>query len=635
MRQVLCILLIVTLSANFCFSGEILYKVSDIPSELKENARSVIRKSSVEINVFGIDKAEIKYFFVITVLNKNGLEDASFIEYYDKFISVSNIKGRIFNENGEQVAKISNDEIYDFSAIAGYSLYEDNRVKYIDPETRQYPFTVEYSYEIGLNGILSLPDWFPMKDYNISVEKSSIRVNIPKSIELRYYEIHLPVTVKTSSDEVSNIYLWEMNCRKAIKYEALSPSPRDYFPLVMLNPTDFELGGYKGNSTSWKNLGEWISALNEGKDVLLPETVSELNQLIKDCKTSREKIAMIYEYMQGRVRYVNLSIGLGGLQPIEASTVHRLGYGDCKALSNYMKAMLKAVGIDSYYCLVNAGRTAPAIISDFPSTQFNHIILCVPDNHDTIWLECTSQHLPCGYLGSFTNDRYALLIDKSNSHLVMTEKIKPEKNLELCRAGIFINEDGNGSACISRQYSGINYDDASGKVLADDNDKKKMISEKIIFPSFQLVDFKYDENRGKEPSITETININFENYLTSINNKYILTLNCTNRINNSFTSSRNRQADIEFRNEFTEIDSLVYQVPGSLKLESIPEPADFSSPFGSYKSEVVTGENNLIYIRTLHINKGVFSAASYSELVDFIDRIVVADDEKCVFVSNN
>jgi hypothetical protein len=635
MKKILCILLILTLSGNFCKSGEILYKVSDIPPELKENARSVIRVSSAEINVFSIDKAEINYLIAITILNKNGLDDANFIEHYDKYLTVSNIRGRIFNENGELIRKISNADIMDFSAIAGYSLYEDNRVKFIDPEIRQYPFTVEYSYEIGMNGIVSLPDWFPVKDYNISLEKSILRVSIPNSIELRYFERNLPGKVKASSDVENNIYDWELINVKAIKYEVLGPSPRDYFPLVLLSPADFEMGGNIGSSTSWKELGDWVFRLNEGKDLLFPETVAELNDLVKDCTNIRERIARIYEFMQGRVRYVNLTIGMGGLQPIEAATVHRLAYGDCKALTNYMKAMLKAVGINSFYCLVNAGGDAPVVISSFPSFQFNHVILCAPVEQDTIWLECTSQHLPSGYLGTFTNDRDALLIDNSDSHLVRTEKMNPENNLEICRAGIFLNEDGSGSACISSQYSGINYDDANKKIMADDNDKKKMISDEMIFPSFQLVDFKYDETRGCDPLITETININFENYLTTINNKYILTLNCTNRLSSALTSSRNRKADIVLRNEFTEVDSLVYQFPVSLELESSPEPANFSSPFGYYRSEVVPGENNLIYIRTLHINNGIYPAASYPDLIEFVDKILVADNEKCVFVRNN
>ena len=324
MKKILLLTVIMVLSGNFCFPGEILYKVSDIPPELKENARSVIRFSSVEIKATSVEKAVVKYSYAITVLNKNGIDDARFMVFYDKFLSVSNIKGRVFNEYGELVDKISMDKIRDFSAISGYSLYEDNRVKYIDPENRTYPFTVEYSYELGMNGILNYPFWFPLIDYNISAEKCNLKVIVPKSIELRYFERNLPVIVKISSDEENNIYQWELNDRKAIKYESFSPPRSDFFPAVYLAPAEFELSGYPGRSTSWNALGDWIYKLNEGKDEFLPETLVELRKMVKDCKTDKEKITSVYEYMQGRVRYVNLKIGLGGLQPIDAATVHRL-----------------------------------------------------------------------------------------------------------------------------------------------------------------------------------------------------------------------------------------------------------------------------------------------------------------------
>ena len=70
-----------------------------------------------------------------------------------------------------------------------------------------------------------------------------------------------------------------------------------------------------------------------------------------------------------------------------------------------MVAMLKEAGIKGYYTIIMAGKNAPEVIPDFPNDQFNHIIVAVPNNRDTLWLECTSQTNPFGYLGHFTGDR--------------------------------------------------------------------------------------------------------------------------------------------------------------------------------------------------------------------------------------
>ena len=78
-----------------------------------------------------------------------------------------------------------------------------------------------------------------------------------------------------------------------------------------------------------------------------------------------------------------------------------------------MYSILKEAGIVSYYAVVRAGKNANYITEDFPSQQFNHVILCVPVEKRFCLVECTSQTMPAGYLGDFTSDRYALLVDET------------------------------------------------------------------------------------------------------------------------------------------------------------------------------------------------------------------------------
>ena len=59
--------------------------------------------------------------------------------------------------------------------------------------------------------------------------------------------------------------------------------------------------------------------------------------------------------MQNNTRYISIQLGIGGWRPFEAAYVASKGYGDCKALSNYMYSLLKEAGILSYYTLVKAG----------------------------------------------------------------------------------------------------------------------------------------------------------------------------------------------------------------------------------------------------------------------------------------
>jgi len=204
------------------YAKEIKYKVADIPKDLKENARSVVRSEEIILEVKSLSNATVTVVYAITILNKNGLADAYFQEYYDKFTKISDIKGRVFDENGEQFKRLPADEILDYSAISGFSVYEDNRVKYLDPKVRIFPFTVEYSYKQSFDGLFSFPSWNPQQKFNLAVEKSSYKAIVPKNLKFRYLERNTSLKATITSDAENNIYYWEARNLKALEWEPYS-----------------------------------------------------------------------------------------------------------------------------------------------------------------------------------------------------------------------------------------------------------------------------------------------------------------------------------------------------------------------------------------------------------------------------
>lgn len=610
------------------------YSAADIPKELKENARSVVRSMEEVFEIKSLHSASLKVTYVITILNKNGLEDAIFKENYDKFSKISGIKGRIFDASGVLIKKISSDDIIDHSAISGYSVYEDRRAKYIDPKVLTIPFTVEYTYEKSFSEIYAYPPWVPQEDYNIAVEKSSFKVIIPNKLSFRYYENKLPKSVSQSVDKENNIYYWELTNLKAIEKEYFSVSFKEIFPFVLSAPSEFEFEGYKGNLSSWDKIGMWVSDLGKGKDKLTDEAIKTAQDLVANTNDDIEKAKKIYAYMQNRTRYVSIQIGIGGLQPFDASTVHRLAYGDCKALTNYLKALLKAVGIDSKYCWVKSGDDAPALIKNFPSDQFDHVFLCVPFKTDTLWLESTNQRNPFGFLSNFTDDRDVLLVDSIGSKIVHTKAYCMEDNKESRTTLVKLNDDGAGSAEINANYKGINYDRISSLYYSDDTEKKRKISESIKFPSFQLVNFAFKEHPDIIPSMDEKLNINFENSLATMGSRKFLTLNFINKLENVPGNVRSRKTDIQIRRPFVEVDTIIYDLPLTLKPESLPNTVTIANQFGKYLCKVEFKANRLYYIRSFQLSKGRYPANIYADFIDFLDKVSLSDNTKLALIKN-
>jgi hypothetical protein len=628
-KCLIAITIISTLATFPMVAKEIKYKVADIPKELKENAKSVVRINQMEFVVKSLNNATLKVTYAITVLNKNGIDDALFNEYYDKFTKISSIAGKVYDENGEQIKKIPSDEIFDISAISGFSLYEDNRRKYIDPKIRTLPFTIEYSYEMDYSGLFIYPQWNPYSDYNISIEKSSYKIITPKNLPVRYFEKNIEKKVSITSDANNDIFYWEVSNQKALQYEPYCPSFMEIMPIVYSGPVNFEYGGYSGNMSTWQNLGKWRYQLGVDRNTVPLETKNLILQLTAGLTNDFDKVKKIYEFMQNKVRYVSIQMGIGGLQPFEASVVDKFSYGDCKALSNYMKSLLEVVGINSNVIWAFAGHIPYELVKEFPSYYFNHDFLCVPLNNDTLWLECTSQRNPCGYIGKGTDDRDVLLIDKENSKIVHTRAYSAKDNLEARKVVVSFSSLTSGEAKVKANYRGVEYEQIESIYYSDDADKKKMINDRIDLPGFELKSFSYKDNRAIVPSFDETLDISFKNYGTIAGQRVFMPINFMNRFNSIPERVRNRKTDVTVRRAYTEVDTVIYELASGMKIEVLPPTTEIKTQFGTYNAKAEVVDKKLVYTRIFVMNKGKYPPTAYPDLLDFFEKISTADRAQC------
>jgi len=628
-KSICTVFVLLTFAPAPSWAKEIRYPVSAIPDSLIEKAKIVIRNYDQVFEIKSIGSGTEMVTYAITIMNENGLRHAVFYRgYYEKLTKLSGIKGTIYNATGEKVEQLTADKLIDQSAISGYSIYESIRAKYFNPKTLTFPFTVEYSYTTDYNGLLFYPSWDPVIAFNSSLVKSTFKVICPNSLSFRYRENNITSNVSISRNENNTVYTWELQNIAAIEQEPWSGSPYEYFPTVKLAPDDFEMEGYHGNCSSWESFGLWFLELLKNRDLLDEATRQTIQQLVKNHGSDYDRTKAIYEYMQHKTRYVSIQQGLGGWQPFEAETVNRLGYGDCKALTNYMKALLSAAGIKSDYALIRAGEFPNVFYPDFPSNQFNHAILCVPLSNDTIWLECTNQHMPFGYIGSFTDDREALLITETGGKLVHTRRYTAAENLLERNSVLQLDASGNTTLITNTRHNGVFYDDKIGFYLAGTEDRKKMILDEVSLPGAVLKKFDYQDIRTEVPAIGENLEIDVPRYATLAGTRMLVALVPLDRQREVPRKVGNRKSDVVIRRATATIDSVIVIVPDGYQLESVPGEIKVESKFGTYTLKPVVSEGKVICIRSLEMKKGRQAPETYPELIDFYKKIAAADNTK-------
>ncbi|MBN2175923.1 MAG: DUF3857 and transglutaminase domain-containing protein [Bacteroidales bacterium] len=604
------------------------YAFDLIPKELLNNSKAVIRSQDTELEIQSEQKATLTVSYAMTIINESGIDNAALLLFYDKFSRISNIHCTVYDADGKKVEKIDRDEILDRSAISGYSIYEDHRLNYIEPAYRTVPFTVQYGYKIVYNGILDFPDFILFSDYEIALEEANFKIITSDKENVRFHEQHIDNTCNVINNGSQTIYSWNFTNVKPLKAEPFSPPVLEFIPSVLIAPNDFKIRNQWGNAETWESFGSWIYSLTKGKDELSEETRNEVLQMIASVNDVYGKIRIIYQYFQKKTRYASIQIGLGGWEPFDAETVDRLSYGDCKALTNYLQALLKVAGIPSYYTLVKAGDYASEIITGFPSNQFNHAILCVPLGNDTLWLECTNQNIPMGYLGTFTNDRHVLIVDEKGGIIRHTCVYDENDNIRNRKANIDLDHEGNGMIKVVTNYNGMYFDDMEGILRSDDTDKKKRIEKNINLGNFKLENFEMTESKDIIPNIAESVELNAKNIGVYVGDLMLIVPNLLSRQDPFSGQMTKRRNPIYIRRSIQELDSVFFNVPKSLAPDASLLSQEINSEFGKYVASTCMIGGKLCYTRQFILYKGEFPPDKYNDFIDFFDKISIADRKK-------
>jgi hypothetical protein len=627
----LCFAVIATV-AN---AKDIKYPVGSIPEELKKGVNVVVREDETIIRILSKKSYTVHVHYAVTILNSNGQNYASTALFYDKNIKLRDLRAAVYNANGEVIRKLKSSEMADHSAFDGVSLFSDNRMKSFDLSQGTFPYTVEWEYDRDYNYLYSIEGSSVISREKMSVQHFTYQLNYPIDLKPRYktQNIAIEPVVAMGSGNTESI-TWTLDNVRPIEMEPLA-APSDYVMSIDAAPTTFEYDGYAGNMATWEDYGRWNLLLNKGRDVLPEETKKKVRELTAGLKTNEEKAKVLYGFMQSKTRYVSIQLGIGGLQPFDAATVDKTGYGDCKALSNYMVALLKEAGIQAFYTTVMAGQDATPVDPTFPSHQANHVIVAVPNDKDTLWLECTNQRIPFGYIGRFTDNRYATMITENGGKLVRTAYYPGERNLQITTADVHLDVAGNAKAQVRTNYSGLQYENAGLDNVLDlsAEEQKKWIQNNTDIPTFVVDDFTMTNEKARMPRATVAMNLILNKYASVSSKRIFLTPNLMNKSSFLPEKVESRKAPFTLRMGYTDVDTIRYHIPENLYPEFLPADTKFTSRFGTYEAGFKVDQGMVIYIRKMTRKDGLFPAESYQELIDFYKNINRADNTKLVFLN--
>lgn len=564
---------------------------------------------------------------IIQINNRTGEKYCEVELNSDKSNPVTGLSAWIEDSNGTVIRYLKNKEITESNYFSS-SFYTDEYTLKFVLKHNQYPYRICYTYQRSYKDYLDITHWYPYIGLDVPTHNASLTVTHPENFGVTIVQ-SLTGPPFTSSHDGIITSTWRTKYDGSLREETFAPRIIDFIPKVIIIPKNF-MYSFEGSMESWNSLGKWVYNLNKGLDVLPENEIQAIKNKISGISDKKEIIRVLYHFLQDNTHYINIDIGIGGYKPYPASYVAQNKFGDCKALTIYMKALLKTAGIESFYVLVNAGNRKKQFYPETPFQQFNHVILAVPVDKDTIWLENTASGHPFGYLGSFTQDRHGLLVDENTSRLVRIPPLSLQDVQTSGKRDFFLKEEGSANVMARMILRGPPYEKYIDIMDNYGHDDQNRIVHKLMpYSTFEILDWRIVKPRRDSRNLIFLVSVDVPHFLSTIGQEYYFSFQPLELAD--FESPRIRKMPVQIPYPVSIADTLTYHLPDGKHFTHLPEGKELTSKFGTYKTSFIKEDHTLQICRTFELYPITVPVSDYPEFFQFIQYIKTDEKQKILF----
>jgi hypothetical protein len=620
---------LLTISAGIGISAKNDFRVSLIPDSLKKNAYSVVRHSQCEYLYRSPSSATAKFSYAITIIDKEGISESYFLESGDKSTKLTKFKATITDAQGKKIKTYNRSDI-ETNAISTH-LATDNFRYYLNFQDPALPFTIHYEYEMEYSdGIYYFPVFMPVGSLNQSVETAGFKLTTPATTQILVNTSNFRGDFTEQESKGMIIRQWVLNNFKAVEYERFAPSISKYMPLIYSAPKEFVFEKTKGELTNTQTIIQWLKDLSMNRTELNQATKDQITFMTQELKTDREKVEALYNHLGKTTRYESIQLGVGGYQPIAAAEVCRTGFGDCKGLSNYLKAMLNYLGIEANLCIIRSDSREKDLSDDFTALlRSNHMILQVPLPGDTLWLECTNTKVPFGYVHSDIAGHNALVNYDGGGKMERLPDYPDSLNIEHNKLLVKIDTEGKAEIEAMKQWKIKRYDKVMSLLNARLSTQIDFLRKEINLPQTSVINPQFTENKSDKPSITCTYQWTTNQYGNKTGNRLFIPVNSI-RSTSAFFKKGERKHDVQIHEGWSDLDEIILQMPDGFEIESIPANVEIGNQFGRFNSLISIEGNKIIIRQSLFVKSGTRNSTDYPALTELLEKTVASYNGKII-----
>lgn len=459
---------------------------------------------------------------------------------------------------------------------------------------------------------------------------SKLRMVLPKDYNLSILQQNLDITPQVTQYDDGSEYIWEMANDPGIEIESNMPSIGELTSKIVVS-----------SLKSWEDIVTWYDKVTANKHCVDYDVEKLSDQLFegKADLTDLEKVETIYNYITEEIEYISSYFYQDGLIPRNAYEVINSKVGDCKDVSTLGKALLKTIGIDSYYVLVNTTNENPE--NNFlPATSvFNHAILAVELEGDLHYIDLTAQNHPMSVLPLADRNAPSLLIKHGVNKLFNLPKATEIPNLISTNKQITIDSNRNINAETEDIYEGL------GVVILksifrslSDNKRDKLFNESLSskYNDVTLLNLEFDNLDSLATKLSYRMSYTADDYVHRISNYSIIDIPLETQLDNSsITSYSERKTPIYIPNDYSVYEeNITISFPNNYSLVALPKDIIIDNEFVNYQLNFSKIGKKVKLTKSMQFKRSWIPVDEYNVYNKLYKSLIKSDSQKLLFKVN-
>jgi hypothetical protein len=527
-----------------------------------------------------------------------------------------------------------------YGGVDGGDLYRDERAKVMEIPAAEPGNIVGFEVETEIKPYALQDLWFFQRTEPVVVTRYTLQ--LPSGWEYKTVWLNHSEIQPTPSG--SNQWVWEAKNLPAIRWEPDMPPWKGVAGLMIVS--FIPPGGTKRGFLTWSDMGSWYNELTQGRRDASPEIKQQVAALTASASTSLDKMRALADFLQRDIRYVEISLGIGGLQPHPAADVFKHRFGDCKDKATLLSSMLAEIGVKSYYVLINTERDEFTSATP-PHLGFNHAILAIrlhdgvsdsslvavvqhPKLGRLLFFDPTDDLTPFGQLHGALQANYGMLVTPDGGELMALPQLATSASGTTRDAKLTLDEHGTlkGEVHEVRVGDSAWYQREILRSVDKEADRIKPI-ERLMANSLGVF-----QVTGATVTNLKQTSLPFEYKWSFVAPAYAKTAGNLLLVRPRVlgTKSRDllerkepRQYPIENESPSRDTDTIEITIPPGYEVDDLPPAVNADYSFASYHSKTEVNGNTLKYTRTYEVKELSVPVSKVDELKKLY-RIIASDE---------